>query len=85
MLVRIKKEIISMGIEDINPSESTGEKIDPLELVKRLDEDKDIILLDTRNEYEVRLGTFENSIDLDLDSFRDFPEQIDNLKDTVKV
>ena len=83
MLVRIKKEIISMGIEDINPSESTGEKIDPLELVKRLDEDKDIILLDTRNEYEVRLGTFENSIDLNLDSFRDFPKQIQNLKDTL--
>ena len=83
MLVRIKKEIISMGIEDINPSEFTGEKIDPLDLVKRLEKDKDIILLDTRNEYEVRLGTFENSIDLNLDSFRDFPEQIENLKDSL--
>lgn len=84
MLVRIKKEIISMGIEDINPSDFTGEKIDPLDLVEKLDKNKDVVLLDTRNEYEVRLGTFENAIDLNLDSFRDFPEQINNLKNTLE-
>ena len=84
MLVRIKKEIISMGIDGIDPSNLTATKIDPIELVEKLDKNNDVILLDTRNEYEVRLGTFENAIDLNLDSFRDFPEQINNLKNTLE-
>jgi len=41
------------------------------------------VLLDTRNEYEVRLGTFKNALDLDLDSFRDFPEEIEKLRDDL--
>jgi len=80
MLVRVKKEIISMGIDDIDPFEFTGEKISPSELHIKLNSETDIVLLDTRNEYEVRLGTFENAIDLNLDSFRDFPKEIANLK-----
>ena len=80
MLVRVKKEIISMGIDDIDPFEFTGEKISPSELHMKLNSETDIVLLDTRNEYEVRLGTFENAIDLNLDSFRDFPKEIANLK-----
>ena len=84
MLVRIKKEIISMGIDGIDPSNLTATKIDPIELVEKLDKNNDLILLDIRNEYEVRLGTFENAIDLNLDSFRDFPEQINKLKNTLE-
>ena len=84
MLVRIKKEIISMGIDGIDPSNLTATKIDPIELVEKLDKNNDLILLDIRNEYEVRLGTFENAIDLNLDSFRDFPEQLNNLKNTLE-
>ena len=83
MLVRIKKEIISMGVDEINPYELTGEKIKPLELNKKLDAGEDVILLDTRNEYEVRLGTFENAIDLNLDSFRDFPTKINGLREQI--
>ena len=83
MLVRIKKEIISMGVDEINPYEFTGEKIKPVELNKKLDAGKDVILLDTRNEYEVRLGTFENAIDLNLDSFRDFPTKINGLREQI--
>ena len=84
MLVRIKKEIISMGVEQIDPFTFTGEKISPKELHKKLNNKEDIILLDTRNEYEVRLGTFENALDLNLDSFRDFPKEIKNLKQEMK-
>ena len=73
-----------MGIDGIDPSNLTATKIDPIELVEKLDKNNDVILLDTRNEYEVRLGTFENAIDLNLDSFRDFPEQINNLKNTLE-
>ena len=83
MLVRIKKEIISMGVDEINPYEFTGEKIKPFELNKKLDAGEDVILLDTRNEYEVRLGTFENAIDLNLDSFRDFPTKINDLREQI--
>ena len=84
MLVRIKKEIISMGVDDINPAEFTGEKISPGDVSKKIDMGEDIVLLDTRNEYEVRLGTFENAIDLNLDSFRDFPNQIENFNENLK-
>ncbi|MDA8652669.1 rhodanese-like domain-containing protein [Candidatus Actinomarina sp.] len=80
MLVRIKKEIISMGIEEIDPFQFTGQKISPKELNKKLNNNEDIVLLDTRNEYEVRLGTFKNAIDLNLDSFRDFPKKIEKLR-----
>ena len=84
MLVRIKKEIISMSVDQIDPFTFTGEKISPKELHKKLNNKEDIILLDTRNEYEVRLGTFENALDLNLDSFRDFPKEIKNLKEEMK-
>ena len=80
MLVRIKKEIISMGIEEIDPFKFTGQKISPKELNKKLNNNENIVLLDTRNEYEVRLGTFKNAIDLNLDSFRDFPKEIEKLR-----
>ena len=83
MLVRIKKEIISMGIEEINPYQFTGQKISPKELNDKLDNNEEIVLLDTRNEYEVRLGTFKNALDLDLDSFRDFPEEIEKLREEL--
>ena len=83
MLVRIKKEIISMGVEEINPFQFTGQKISPKELNSKLDNNEEIVLLDTRNEYEVRLGTFKNALDLDLDSFRDFPEEIEKLREEL--
>lgn len=83
MLVRIKKEIISMGVDEINPFQFTGQKISPKELSNRLDNNEEIVLLDTRNEYEVRLGTFKNALDLDLDSFRDFPEEIEKLREEL--
>lgn len=84
MLVRIKKEIISMGVDEIDPFISTGDKISPLELQKKLKNNEDVVLLDTRNEYEVRLGTFEQAIDLNLDSFRDFPKKVDILKNELE-
>ena len=83
MLVRIKKEIISMGVEEINPFQFTGQKISPKELNNKLDNNEEIVLLDTRNEYEVRLGTFKNALVLDLDSFRDFPEEIEKLREEL--
>ena len=84
MKVRLKKEIISLGRKDINPRELTGERISPQDLKNILDNKEDVLVLDTRNEYETRVGKFENAIDLNLDTFRDFPEAIESLPEEYK-
>ena len=84
MKVRLKKEIISLGRKDINPRELTGERISPQELKNLLDNKEDVLVLDTRNEYETRVGKFENAIDLNLDTFRDFPKAIESLPEEYK-
>jgi len=84
MKVRLKKEIISLGRKDINPRDLTGERISPQDLKNLLDNKEDVLVLDTRNEYETRVGKFENAIDLNLDTFRDFPEAIESLPEEYK-
>ena len=84
MKVRLKKEIISLGRKDINPRELTGERISPQDLKNLLDNKEDVLVLDTRNEYETRVGKFENAIDLNLDTFRDFPEAVESLPEEYK-
>lgn len=78
MNVRLKKEIISMGMEEIKPAEFTGPTISPQEFKQWLDEGRDVTVLDTRNDYEIRLGTFENAVDFDISTFRAFPEAVEN-------
>ena len=84
MKVRLKKEIISLGRKDINPKELTGERISPQDLKNLLDNKEDVLVLDTRNEYETRVGKFKNAIDLNLDTFRDFPKAIESLPEEYK-
>ena len=84
MKVRLKKEIISLGRKDINPKKLTGETISPQDLKNLLDNKEDVLILDTRNEYETRVGKFENAIDLNLDTFRDFPKAIESLPEDYK-
>lgn len=76
MLVKIKKEIISMGLTEINPSKNSAPRISPNELKQWLDEQRDILLLDTRNNYEISLGTFDNAIDFNIKHFRHFPQAV---------
>ena len=84
MNVRLKNEIISVGLPNFNRIEPDDGRIRPQELHERLLNDDDLVLLDTRNTYETRLGTFQNAIDLDLDTFRSFPEAIAKLDDEYK-
>ncbi|MBD3675020.1 MAG: sulfurtransferase [Planctomycetaceae bacterium] len=84
MLVRLKKEIIAFGIEEASPLKRTSPKLSPAELKQWLDEGRPVTLLDTRNDYEVKLGTFENAVDLDLDHFRNFPQAIEKLPPEAK-
>ena len=78
MNVRLKKEIISMGMDEIRPAQYTGDAISPTEFKHWLDEGRDITILDTRNDYEIRIGTFENAVDLDISTFRTFPDAVAN-------
>ena len=84
MKVRQKKEIISLGRDDINPRELTGDYVTPQELCAMYENNEDVIVLDTRNEYETRVGLFENAVDLQLDTFRDFPDAIEQLPEEYK-
>ena len=84
MKVRLKNEIISLGRDDINPRELTGEYVSPQELFAMYENNEDVIVLDTRNEYETRVGLFENAVDLQLDTFRDFPQAIEKLPEEYK-
>jgi len=84
MNVRKKSAIISVGMEDIKPSEFTGDEILPEELKAMLDKGTPVHVLDTRNDYELRVGTFEQAIDLDIRTFRAFPEAISKLPESMK-
>lgn len=84
MLVRIKKEIISFGVEAVRPADYTSPKISPRELKRWLDEGKPVTLLDTRNDYEVKLGTFKGAIDPRIRTFRGFPEAVRKLPGELK-
>ena len=84
MLVRLKKEIISFGVEAVRPADYTSPKIAPRELKRWLDEGKPVTLLDTRNDYEVKLGTFKGAIDPDIKTFRGFPDAVRKLPDELK-
>ena len=84
MKVRLKKEIISLGRDDIDPRELTGEYVSPQELLSMYENNEDVVVLDTRNEYETRVGLFENAVDLQLDTFRDFPKAIEQLPEEYK-
>lgn len=84
MLIKIKSEIISFGIEGIDPVCRTSRKLPATELRKWLDEGRTVHLLDTRNNYEVEIGTFENAIPADIDSFRDFPEAVKRLPEQLR-
>jgi predicted sulfurtransferase len=74
MLVKIKKEIIAFGVEGIDPSRSPAPRVSPKTLKEWLDQGRPLTLLDTRNAYEVKLGTFRGARVLDLDHFREFPK-----------
>jgi len=70
--VKLKKEIVTMGVEGIDPERVAGTYINP-EDWNRLISDPDVILVDTRNDYEFKVGTFKNAINPKTESFREFP------------
>lgn len=79
MLVKIKEEIIAFGVAGVDPRNYTSKKIPARKLKEWLDTGEEVLLLDTRNDYEVRVGTFENALPIGVDHFRDFPEAVEGL------
>jgi UPF0176 protein len=80
MRVRLKKEIVTLGRPDIKPQRSTGRHVSPDKWNELID-DPDTLVIDTRNHYEVEVGTFPNAIDPGTDSFREFSEFAEQLAD----
>lgn len=83
MRVRLKVEIVRMGVDGIDPNKTVGTYVKPKDW-NELIADPDTVVIDTRNDYEVAFGTFERAIDPDTQTFREFPQWVrsaDELKD----
>lgn len=77
--VKLKKEIVTMGVEDIDPRKVVGTYVEPKDW-NDLINDPDVLLVDTRNDYEYAVGTFEHAVNPNTESFREFPDYVkDNL------
>lgn len=76
LFVKLRREIVTFNQEEIRPEEFTAPYITPTELKSWLEDQKDFILLDTRNLFEYEIGSFEHAIHLNLHNFREFPEAI---------
>ncbi len=85
MLVKIKKEIIAFGVAGIDPVRRPAPRIAPRQLKQWLDEGRAVTLLDARNAYEVKLGTFRGARTLGLDHFREFPAAAGALPGKLKA
>lgn len=78
--VKLKKEIVTLGVE-VQPRSQVGHYLNPEEWHDFIQQD-DVILIDTRNDYEYKAGTFKNAIDPQTESFREFPDYVEkNLSD----
>ncbi len=81
--VKLKKEIVTMGVKDIDPTHIVGTYIKP-ENWNDLISDPDVLLIDTRNDYEYGIGTFKNAINPETETFREFPEYVQQNLDPKK-
>jgi UPF0176 protein len=81
MKVRLKREIVALGVDGISPTKKVGEYVNPEDWNKLIN-DPNTIVIDTRNNYEVDIGTFKNSINPETVTFREFPTFVEKkLKD----
>lgn len=83
MKVKTKKEIVTMGIDGIDPNEAKGQYVKPQDW-NALIEDPEVLVIDTRNDYEVELGTFKGAINPKTESFRELPEYVERHLDPKK-
>ena len=84
MLVKIKPEIITLRVPGLDPAANPAPALAPAELKRWLDEGREVVLIDTRNAFEVEAGTFRNALHLDLKAFGQFPQAADGLDPSLK-
>ncbi len=82
MKVRLKREIVTMGVEDLDPVRGAGAYVEP-DAWNALVDDPETVVIDTRNDYEVRLGTFRGAVNPDTASFRDFPAWAEGQREAL--
>ncbi|MBU2976930.1 rhodanese-related sulfurtransferase [Alteromonas sp. C1M14] len=73
--VKLKKEIVTMGVEGIDPRHTVGTYVKPSDW-NALISDPDVLVIDTRNDYEIEIGTFKHAVDPQTKTFREFPEYV---------
>lgn len=83
MKVKLKREIVTMGQENIDPNVCVGRYASPQEWNALID-DPDVLVIDTRNEYEVEIGTFAGAVNPQTNSFREFPDWVEQNLDPKK-
>lgn len=83
MKVKLKKEIVTMGVEGVNPNNVVGTYVKP-EDWNSIISDPDVVVLDTRNDYETHIGTFKGALDPKTTTFREFPKFVDDNLDKTK-
>ena len=81
--VKLKKEIVTMGIAGIDPNQVVGTYIKPKDW-NALISDPEVLLVDTRNDYEVEIGTFKGALNPDTETFREFPQYVKENLDSSK-
>ena len=77
--IKLKKEIVTIGDKSIKPEKLSGKLIPPNKW-DNIISDKKYLIIDTRNDYEINIGTFKNSIAPKINSFREFPKYIKSQK-----
>jgi predicted sulfurtransferase len=84
MLVKIKKEIITLGHPEVIPAEHTAPYISPEELKQWYESGQEFVILDTRNDYEAAVGSFDQALTLPIQHFTQFPDAINTLPPKLK-
>ena len=79
MKVRLKKEIVTIGLPGINPNKKVGTYVKPDDW-NDLISDPNVVVIDTRNKYETKIGSFQNALDPETSSFREFPDWVKKFK-----
>ncbi|MBL4775456.1 MAG: rhodanese-related sulfurtransferase [Mariprofundus sp.] len=83
MKVKLKKEIVTLGIDGVDPNVCVGTYVEP-EDWNNIISDPDVLVLDTRNDYEYEIGTFQGAVDPNTSTFRQFPDYVQSHCDPAQ-
>lgn len=81
--VRLKKEIVAMGVPGTDPTQIVGTYVEPQDWNDLID-DPDTVIIDTRNDYEIKVGTFKNAVNPGTEAFREFPDWVKRNENMLK-